>query len=159
MPGLSGQRKWAAKGIHYTFSKKDKCSLSLGQIKPNNMKGSLMYAPVAMVTRDSNWQAAVHRWVWCLVRWADSGFGSRVQKSQEKLSMYFISTGDRVQNTWGQKDSYRSLFYHSHFAKTEKEWSSRRNDSWRFTKVSICSTADSTHDFCPLLLGWLLLLS
>ena len=61
MPGLSGQRKWADKRIHNTFSKKDKCSLSLGQIKPNNKKGSLMYAPVAMVMRDSNWQAAVHR--------------------------------------------------------------------------------------------------
>lgn len=35
--------------------------------------------------------------------------------------MYFISTGDRVQNTWSQKDSYRSLFYHSHFAKSEKQ--------------------------------------
>ena len=58
----------------------------------------------------------------------DSGFGSGVQKSQEKLSMYFISVGDRIQKVWrekkkvwSQKDSYRSLFYHSHFAKTEKQ--------------------------------------
>lgn len=35
--------------------------------------------------------------------------------------MYFISIGDRAQKVWSQKDSYRSLFYHSHFAKTEKQ--------------------------------------
>lgn len=32
--------------------------------------------------------------------------------------MYFISIGDRAQKVWRQKDT---LFYHSHFAETEKQ--------------------------------------
>lgn len=49
----------------------------------------------------------------------DSGFGSGAQTSHEKL--YFISIEDKIQKGWSQKRSYKSLFYHSHFAKTQSE--------------------------------------
>ena len=38
-----------------------------------------------------------------------------------QLETEYKKFGEKKKKVWSQKDSYRSLFYHSHFAKTEKQ--------------------------------------